>query len=110
MVSAVLCVLSHPVVSDSVRPVDCSPPGSSVHGILRARVPEWVTVSFSRGSSWPRDRTRDSCTGFFTAEPPGSGTGSGAFRPILSLHSHHPSVKLTGAFFFTDDAYFREAK
>ena len=32
MVSAVLCVLSHPVVSDSVRPVDCSPPGSSVHG------------------------------------------------------------------------------
>ena len=32
-------------------PVDCSPPGSSVHGILQARVLEWVAISFSRGSS-----------------------------------------------------------
>ena len=38
-------------------PLDCSPPGSSAHGILQARLPEWVTISFSRGSSWPRDRT-----------------------------------------------------
>ena len=42
-------------------PVDCSPPGSSVHGILQARILEWVAVSFSRGSSRPRDRTRVSC-------------------------------------------------
>ena len=35
-------------------PVDCSPPGSSVHGILQARVLEWVAISFSRGSSQPR--------------------------------------------------------
>ena len=36
----------------------CSPLGSSVHGILQARILEWVATSFSRGSSWPRDRTR----------------------------------------------------
>ena len=35
--------------------VDCSLPGFSVHGILKARVLEWVTISFSRGSSRPRD-------------------------------------------------------
>ena len=39
-------------------PVDCSPPGSSVHGISQARVLEWNAISFSRGSSWPRNRTQ----------------------------------------------------
>ena len=43
-------------------PVDCSPPGSSVRGILQARILEWVAIPFSKGSSWPRDRTRVSCT------------------------------------------------
>ena len=38
-------------------PMDCSPAGSSVHGILQARIPEWVAISFSRASSWPRDLT-----------------------------------------------------
>ena len=38
-------------------PMDCSLPGSSVHGILQARVVEWVAISFFRGSSWPRDWT-----------------------------------------------------
>ena len=38
-------------------PMDCSPPGSSVHGILQARILEWVAIPFSRGSSRPRDRT-----------------------------------------------------
>ena len=42
--------------------VDCSPPGSSVHEILQARLLKWVAISFSRGSSWPRDQTRVSCT------------------------------------------------
>ena len=42
-------------------PMDCSLPGSSIHGIFQARVLEWVAVSFSRGSSWPRDWTRVSC-------------------------------------------------
>ena len=39
-------------------PVDCRPPGSSVHGILQAGILEWVAISFSRGSSWPRDWTQ----------------------------------------------------
>ena len=39
-------------------PGDCSPPGSSVHGILQARILEWVAISFSRGSSRPRDQTQ----------------------------------------------------
>ena len=38
-------------------PMDCSPRGSSVHGILQARTLEWVAITFSRGSSWPRGRT-----------------------------------------------------
>ena len=42
---------------------DCSPPGSSVHGISQARILEWVAISFSRGSSWTRDRTHVSCIG-----------------------------------------------
>ena len=37
------------------NPMDCSPPGSSVHGILQARILEWVAISFSRESSRPRD-------------------------------------------------------
>ena len=44
-------------------PMDCSPPGSSVHGISQARILEWVVTSFSRGSSQPRDRTCISCIG-----------------------------------------------
>ena len=40
------------------NPVDCSPPGSSFHGIFQARILEWVAISFSRGSSRPRDRTQ----------------------------------------------------
>ena len=39
-------------------PMDCSPPGSSVHGILQARILEWVAMPSSRGSSQPRDRTQ----------------------------------------------------
>ena len=46
-----------------MTPVDCSLPGSSVHGISQARVLEWVAISFSRGSSWPRDWTCISCVG-----------------------------------------------
>ena len=37
------------------NPMDCSPLGSSVHGVLQARIPEWVAISSSRGSSRPRD-------------------------------------------------------
>ena len=43
------------------NPMDCSLPGSSVHGILQARILEWVATSFPRGSSPPRDWTQVSC-------------------------------------------------
>ena len=42
--------------------MDCSPPGSSVHGIFQARILEWCAISFSRGSSQPRDQTQVLCT------------------------------------------------
>ena len=48
------CVQLCPTLCD---PMDCGPPGSSVHGIFQARILEWVAISFSRGSSHPRDRT-----------------------------------------------------
>ena len=54
----VLVTQSCPVLCE---PMDCSSPGSSVHGILQARILEWVPILFSRGSSQPRDRTQVSC-------------------------------------------------
>ena len=55
------CALSRSVVSDSWDPIDCSLPGSFVQGILQARILEWVTISFSRGSFQPRDWTQVYC-------------------------------------------------
>ena len=49
---------SHSVVSDSLWPMDCSPPGFSVHGIVQARILEWAALAFSRGSSQPRAWTQ----------------------------------------------------
>ena len=43
-------------------PMNCSPPGSSVHEIFQPRILEWVAISYSRGSSWHRDWTPISCT------------------------------------------------
>ena len=53
--------------------MDCSPPGSSIHGILQARILKWVVLFFSRGSSLPRDRTRASCivADYLPSEPIG---------------------------------------
>ena len=50
-------------------PMDCSSPGSSVHGMLQARILEWVAIPFFRGSSWPKDQTQVSHIAgrFFTA-------------------------------------------
>ena len=45
-------------------PMNCSPPGSSVHGISQARILECIAISSSRGSSWPRDWTGISCNSF----------------------------------------------
>ena len=40
------------------HPMDCSPPGSSVHGILQARILDWVAIPLSKGSSQPKNQTR----------------------------------------------------
>ena len=60
--------VSHSVVSDSVTPMDYSPPGSSIHGIFHGRMLERVAISFSRVSSPSTDRTQVSHTvgRFFT--------------------------------------------
>ena len=62
----VLVAQSCPTLWD---PMDCSPPGSSIHGIFQARVLEWVAISFFRESYWPRDQTQVSCIAgrFFTS-------------------------------------------
>ena len=63
---------SRPTLCD---PRDCSPPGSSVLGILQARTLQWAAVPSPRGSSWPRDWSPVSCGSciagrFFTTQPP----------------------------------------
>ena len=65
----VLVTRLYPTLCDHT---DCSLPGSSVHGILQAKIREWVALSLSRGSSQPRDQSRVSCTaGRLPSEPPG---------------------------------------
>ena len=59
------------------NPMDYSPPGPSVSGILQTIILEWVAMSSFRGSSWTRNITRSSCVSciagrFFTIEPPGN--------------------------------------
>ena len=56
------------VMSNSLWPMDCSPPGYSVHGIIQAQILEWVAIPFSRGSSQASDWTWVSCIAgsFFT--------------------------------------------
>ena len=62
-------------------PMDCSPLGSTVHGILQARIMEWVAMPSSRGSSQPRDQTwipyvsPALAGGFFTASAPWEAPG-----------------------------------
>ena len=61
-----VCVLVAQLYPTLCDPLGYNLPGSSVHGILQARILEWVAISFSRGSSQPRDQTRVSCiTGIF---------------------------------------------
>ena len=69
-----VCVCMRSVVPDSCIPMDCSPLGSSVHGIFQARILKQVAISSSSESSQPRDQTHISCIScigrFFTTEPP----------------------------------------
>ena len=67
-----VCVCGAPSYLTLCNSMDCTPPGFSVHGILQARILEWVPIPFSRGSSRPRDRIQVSWLAgeFFTTEPP----------------------------------------
>ena len=67
------------------NPMDCSPPSSSVYGILQAKILKWVAISSSWGSSWPRDLTCVSygfwiADRFFTTEPLGKPWTSSSVR------------------------------
>ena len=63
-----ICLLysSAPLCPTLHDPIDCSPPGSSVHGILQGRILKWVAISSTRGSSQPRDQTHISCVSCIT--------------------------------------------
>ena len=66
--------------------MDCSPPGSSVHGISQTRILEWVAISFFRGSFSPRDWTPISCSGrqiLYKAE-----SFTGKFFPWATKEAH----------------------
>ena len=69
-------------------PMECSPPGSSVHGISQARILEWVSTSSSMGSSWHRDQTHISCIAgeFFTTEPLGK-------PPLSPIRQHKITIR-----------------
>ena len=56
-----LCVLVTQSCPVFCGPMDCSPPGSSVHGMLQGRILEWAAIPFSRGSSQPRHQIHLSC-------------------------------------------------
>ena len=71
--------------------MDCGPPGPSVHGILQAWTLEWVAISFSRGSSRPRDRITSTSPDlggrFFTTEPPRTPICFACCICVILLHS-----------------------
>ena len=56
-----VCANSFQLCPTLCDPMDCSLRSSSIHGILQARILEWVAISFSRGPSWPRDQIHISC-------------------------------------------------
>ena len=81
--------------------VNCSPPDSSVHGIFQARILEWVSTSFSKGSFWSRDWTHTfwvSCTAgrFFTSEP----LGKPCVFPFYPSNVAVPRLHALAPFFF----------
>ena len=67
-------------------PMDCSPPDSSIHGILQARILEWVAISFSRGPSYPgiEPRSPSLQAVALTSEPPGNTKSCGLDCPYWS--------------------------
>ena len=79
-----VCAQSRLTVCD---PMDCSYRGSPVHGIFQAKIQEWVASFFSRGSSWPKDRTHISwisCIGRRILQHSATQEATVAHRPVLT--------------------------
>ena len=96
----VCCVL----VSDPMWPQDCSPPASSVHGIIQARILEWVANSSFRGSFWPRDKN---CISYILALESRFFTTSATWESLLGeeyLECHYNWLDLNFYIFFTFSA------
>ena len=83
-----VCVLVIESCLTLLHPMDCSLPDSSVHGILQARILEWVAIPFSRRFSWSRDQTQVSCTAgrFFTVWSTGLSTPNSTARASIQIH------------------------
>ena len=90
-----MCVLVAQSCPTPCEPVDCSPPGSSVHRILQARILEWVAFPFSKGSSQPRDQTQVSTlqADSLPAGPPGKPKNTGVGSQSL-LQGNLPTQEL----------------
>ena len=104
--SALVCVCAQSCLT-LCNPMDGSPPGSSVHGISQARILEWVTISFSTGSSQLRDRTQVSYIGrriLLALSHPGSpiyvNTWIQIRENVLPI-TYRNSKKLVGLYSFT---------
>ena len=85
-------------MSNSLWPIYCNPPGSSVHGILQVRVLEWVIMLSSRGSSWHRAWGQVSCfldwqVGSLPFVPPGKPKGYISFIKRWSVHGEKEKGK-----------------
>ena len=78
------------------NPMDCSPPGSSVHEIFQARILEWSAISYSRGSSQPRERTQISCISCIGRQVLCHWRHLGS--PINILHNHSVCIKILAYF------------
>ena len=96
---------SPPLQADSLpakpqgNPMDCSLPEFSIHGIFQARVLEWVAISFSRGSSQPRDRTQVSCI-----------IGIWATRKNLGVKMHHKITWKARQYWYPDMCRYTHSK
>ena len=99
-------VLSHSVLSNSLRPHGLRPTRLLSLGILQERILEWVAVPSSRGSSQPKDRTQVSCLvgGFFSNEPPGKQLKGQAYLgfPLTCLNFNEFCFKSKSALELTE--------
>ena len=96
-----VCVLVAQLCPTICNSMDYTLPGSSVHGILQARILEWVAIPFSQRSSLPRNRTLVSCIAnrFFTCEQPGKPIvgGGGILLSSRSIWAFHDTTAAAAA-------------